>query len=123
MNDENWPFKWLRQLNDDIDFFTKMVYAARTEIKFSPLKKVRKEIEEVLEQGVWDKTVSPQKIINWIKRIRKKLECARLQLDLVAEIIGKEESSTQIAAKRAHRLVARIDSSIGLVEKALNEKE
>lgn len=122
MNDENWPVEWLRQLKRDVDFFAKMVYATRTEIKSSPLKKVRKDMEEMLKQRVWDKTVSSQAIINWIKTIRKKLEYARLQLDLAAEVIGKEKSSTKIVAKRARRLVARIDSSIELVEKALNDK-
>jgi tRNA A37 methylthiotransferase MiaB len=122
MNDENWPVEWLRQLKRDVDFFAKMVYATRTEIKSSPLKRVRKDMEEMLKQGVWNRTVSSQEIISWIKQIRKKLEYAELQLDLTAEIIGKNESSTRMAAKRAHRLVARIDSSIGLVEKALNEK-
>jgi len=123
MNDENWPVEWLRQLKSDVNFFAKMVYATRTEIKSPPLKKARKDMEEMLRQRVWNKTVSPQAIISWIKRIREKLEYAGLQLDLAAEIIGKHESSTRIAAKRAHRLVARINSSIGLVKKALDQKD
>ena len=80
-------------------------------------------MEEVLKQDVLDKTVSSRAIISWITQIREKLEYAELQLDLAAEIIGKKESSTRIATKRAHRLVARINSSIGLVEKALNERK
>jgi len=37
--------------------------------------------------------------------------------------LSKNESNTRIAAKRVNRLVARIDSSIGLVKKALSERE
>ena len=123
MNDENWPVEWLRQLKHDAGFFAEMVYAARKEMKNPVLKRAREDLEKTLEQEVWNKTVPSRAIVDWVKQVRKKLCYAGLELELTAEIIGKEKSSTRIAAKRACRLVARIDSSIGLVEKALNEKE
>lgn len=118
MKDENWPVEWLRQLNDDIKFFTKMIYAARTEIKSLVIKKAREDLQDLLTQNEWNQIISSKKTIDWLKQVQEKLEYTGLLLDLTATITGKNESSTQIAAKRARRLAKRISSTIGLIKKS-----
>jgi hypothetical protein len=62
-------------------------------------------------------------IIAWLKRLREKLESAGMRLELTAKIIGRGESKMLLAAKRTRRLIGRIDSTIGMIEKALNKME
>ena len=122
MRDENWPFEWLGQLKQDVDHLTEMIYATKNEIESLTLKNARKDLEKVLQDG-WNQTISSRTIIAWVRQIREKLESAGLRLELTAEIIGKDESRTKDAAKRARRLAGRIDSTIGMIEEALNKME
>jgi hypothetical protein len=122
MKDENWAFEWLGQLKHDVDHLTIMIYAAKNEIKSLTLKDARKDLERVLQDG-WNQKISSRTIIAWLKQIREKLESVGLRLELAAKIIDKDKSRTQVAAKRARHLAGRIDSTIGLVEKALNKME
>jgi cell division septum initiation protein DivIVA len=122
MRDENWHFEWLGQLKKDVDHLTKMIYATQYEMEFFPLKEARKDLERVLQEG-WNQEISPRMIIAWLKRLREKLESAGMRLELTAKIIGRNESKMLPAAKRTRRLIGRIDSTIGMIEKALNKME
>lgn len=121
MRDVNWPVEWLKNLKDDVEHLTIMIYATKNEIKSFPLKKAREDLEYELRSGE-NQMISSRTVIAWLKRVREKLESAGLRLELTAaEAIDKDKPNTRIAAKRAHRLAGRITSTIGLIEKALNK--
>jgi hypothetical protein len=121
MRDENWPIEWLKNLKDDVEHLTIMIYATKNEIKSFPLKKAREDLEDELRSGE-NQMISSRMVIAWLKRVRKKLESAGLRLELTAaDAIDKDKPNMRIAAKRARRLAGRITSTIGLIEKALNK--
>ena len=121
MRDENWPVEWLKNLKDDVEHLTIMIYATKNAIKSFTLKKAREDLEDELKPGENHMILSGT-VIAWLKRVLKKLEFAGLRLELTAaEAIDKDKPNTRIAAKRARRLAGRITSTIGLIEKALNE--
>jgi len=119
MENGEWAVAWLTKLRDDGGNFARLLKGTKDNVHSDPIHILRTDFTETLN-GVYDLS-SPESVMAWVRAVWGKLK--KLETFLLP---AKESAAFPKLARaygRARTLRSRIESTIGMLERALNERE
>jgi|GEM_PF-3935302 len=119
MENEEWAVVWLTKLKNDGGNFVKLLKGTKRNVHSYPIHKLRTDFSVTLN-GAYDPN-SPESVMTWVRAVWGKLK--RLETFLLPAEESAAFPKLARAYGRAKTLSGRIESTIGMLERALNERE